>query len=280
MIVNSKFSSLYLGRKESWKAPFDQDVCYVQKYAIGEEIRIQFICYTSKLTAKYINDNGEEVPLDMETLQLESGINGKRLNEIVFSIDTEGAYKLVITNGVDEAYSQFCILPVEELENTVLISYTHRRNEYDTIFINPDGTQKNFNFRIEGGLYPGDKVQAVENEIFRDQRFEPYQTAAESYEISTLTIGTKKGVPGWVGNKINNIFKLSNILVDGIDTTRNESSIPELISQSSYYPLYVFKLKVEQPDEERIDMSDPIDVLGTENRILVITENGNNYILI
>lgn len=253
MIVNSKFSSLYLGRKEKWKASFDQDVCYIQKFATGEEIRIQFIGFTEGFTAKYTNEAGIDTAVEVTTLYTDTGgYDGRILYEIVFSIDTEGRYQLSITNGSDEVYTQFCILPVEELENTVLISYAHRRNEYDTLFLNEDETRKVFNFRVEGGLYPGDKIQTVENEIFRDQRFEPYQTAAESYEISVLTIGTKKGVPQWVGNKINNIFKLSDILVDGVETTRNESSIPELISQSSYYPLYVFKLNVEQPEEDRI----------------------------
>lgn len=256
MIVNSKFSSLYLGRKEQWKASFDQDVCYMQKFAIGEEIRIQFIGFTAGFTAKYIDEKEVSIPVEVKTLYTESGYDGRILYETAFSVNKKGAYQLQITNGSDEVDTQFCILPIEELENTVLISYTHRRNEYDTIFLNEDETRKVFNFRIEGGFYPGDKVQSVENEIFRDQRFEPYQTASESFEISVLTIGTKKGVPQWVGNKINNIFKLSDILVDGIETTRNESSIPELISQSSYYPLYVFKLNVEQPDEDRIYGSD------------------------
>lgn len=257
MIIVSKFSSLYLGRKSGWKASFDQDVCYKQKFAIGEEIRIQFVGFTDGFAAKYTNEKGIETDVEVATLYIdESNYDGRILYELVFSIDAEGTYQLLLTNGVDEVSTIFCILPIEKLDNTIAISYTHRRNEYDTIFINDDNTKKVFNFRVEGGFYPGDKIQAVDNETFRDQRFELYQTAAESYEISALTIGTKKGVPQWVGNKINSIFNLSDILVDGIETTRSESSVPELIQQSSYYPLYVFKLKVEQPDEDRIYASD------------------------
>lgn len=257
MIVNSKYSSLYLGRKEDWKAYFDQDVCYVQKFAIGEEIRIQFTGYTDGFTAKCIDAKQIETDIDVNLLYTDTNsYEGKRLYEVLFSIDIEGLYQFVLTNGSDEAVAYIRIASSEDLSNTILINYTHRRNEYDTLFFDAEGNRKIFNFRVEGGFYPGDKVQAVENEIFRDQRFEPYQTAAESYEISVLTIGTKKGVPQWVGNKTNHIFKLSNILVDGIETTRNESSIPELISQSSYYPLYVFKINVEQPDEDRIYSSD------------------------
>ncbi|MBD8389669.1 hypothetical protein [Dysgonomonas sp. BGC7] len=260
MIINSKFSSLYLGRKENWKASFDQDVCYMQRYAIREEIRIQFIGDSGGFVSKYISKSGDEVIVPVTALYLEPDIYGRVLYEIVFSVETAGLYSFMLTNEVDEVSTFFYIAQPEDLADTILLNYTHRKNEYDTIFIDEDGVDKRFNFRVEGGFYPGDRVQAVENEIFRDQRFEPFQTAAESYEISALTIGTKRGVPQWVGNKINSIFKLSDILIDGIETTRNESAIPELIKLGTYYPLYVFKMNVEQPDEDRI-------YSGTSNRI-------------
>lgn len=252
MIINSKFSSLFLGQKQTWKAPFDQDVCYIQKVAVDEEIRIQFIGFTPDFSAHYISQKGLIIPLDVELLYTHTGNDGKRLYEVLFSVDTVGVYQFILTNGSDKASTHFCVEAPENLTDTLLFNYTHRRNEYDTLFVNPDGTPKVFNFRVEGGFYPGDKTQAIENETFRDQRFQSYQTAAESYEIAVLTIGTKKGVPQWVGSKINNLFKLSDVLVDDIETSRNESSTPELIQLSPYYPLYVFKINVEQPDEDRI----------------------------
>jgi hypothetical protein len=141
--------------------------------------------------------------------------------------------------------ARFAIKSIGELCDTVLVSYTHRRDEYDTKFL-----QRVFNFRIEGGIYPGDRTQGLDNEVFRDQRFMPHQITAETYEVSVLTVGTGKGVPQWVGRKINDIFKLSDVRVDGVRTVRNESSVPELIQLGVRYPLYVFKLNVEQPDEE------------------------------
>lgn len=265
MIVNSKFSSLFLGKKESWKAPFDQDVCYMQKFAIGEEIRIQFIGYTAGFTAKYVNEKGDEIPVDVKLLYADSGNEGKRLYEIVFSVVTEGVYLFSLTSEKDKATSVFYIGSLDKLKNTVLVTSTHRKDEYDTIFLNPDGTQKLFNFRIEGGFYPGAKVQAVENEIFRDQRFEPHQTAAEAYEISTFTIGTKRGVPGWVGNKINHIFNLSEIYLDERLAVRNESATPELVSIGGNYPMYVFKMQVELSDEEVIYKEGEYLELSTDN---------------
>ena len=271
-IINSKFSSLYLGSKEQWKAPHDQDVCFLQKYATNEFIRIQFIGTASNFTAKYTSDKGVAVPTSVELLYVYPDDSGKRLFEVLFSVSTEGVYELAIESGIDKFYSYFCVKPASELKNTILINYTHRKNEYDARFVNGDGSARRFNFRIDGGIYPGDKAQALDNEIFRDQRFSPFQTAAEAYEVLTLTIGTARGIPQWVGNRLNHIFKCSDILIDGVATTRNEASTVELIQLGSYYPLYVFKLKIEQSDEEGVDSVANIQP-GQANRL--VTNNGN-----
>jgi hypothetical protein len=259
MITNSKFSSLSLVKKAQWKAPFDEDVCYIQKFASGEEIRIQFISSVTGFRTGYIDKSGHDVPVDVSKLY--SAGDG-HLFEIVFTVSMEGEYAFYIMGSSfynPEAFAEggsaaicgnvytarFAIKSFNELCDTVLVSYTHRRDEYDTEF-----SQRVFNFRIEGGIYPGDRTQGLDNEVFRDQRFMPHQITAETYEVSVLTVGTGKGVPQWVGRKINDIFKLSDVRVDGVRTVRNEGSAPELIRLGVRYPLYVFKLNIEQPDED------------------------------
>jgi hypothetical protein len=280
MIINSKFSSLYFGNEGAWKAPFDQDVCFVQKYAVGEEVRVQFVGFVDVFRAEYRDEKGTVTPVGVSLLYKN---DDRRLFEIVFSIHSAGVYELVVTSEIDEASSVFCIVEPEELkDSTVLLRYTHRRNEYETVFVNEDGSRKVFNFRIDGGIYPGDKTQALENEMFRDQRFNPFQTAAESYEVSVLKIGTCRGVPQWVGNRIQNIFKLSDVSIDGVEATRNESSVPETVQLATKYPLYVFNISVEMPDEERVYPPDSVEydnLLLTNSGVPILT-NGGSYILV
>lgn len=252
MIINSKFSSLYLGRKEDWRAPHDRDVCYIQPFGINEEIRIQFIAYTTGFTASYMSENGTVRAVTVTQLMNYADDDGTRLYECLFLVSEVGRYRFTVTNGSDIGEADFSILPDEEISNTILLNYTHRKNEYDSMFLNSDGTLKVFNYRVEGGFYPGDKTQALFNEMFRDQRNSPFQLSAAAYEIATLTIGTKKGVPQWVAGKVNSIFCLSDVMIDGRPAVRNESSIPELVTVGDYYPLYVFKLNVELSNEDRI----------------------------
>jgi hypothetical protein len=97
--------------------------------------------------------------------------------------------------------------------------------------------------------------------------------------VSVLTIGTKRGVPQWVGNRINNIFKLSDILVNDVETVRNEGSTPDIVQVGSDYPLYVFKLNVEQPDEEIVqleEIEEDENLLVTNADIPIVTNNELN----
>jgi hypothetical protein len=269
VIKNSKFSSLSF--RDDWQAWFDAQACYIQKFAVGEEIRIQFTSADTGFEAKYIDDENEsEIPVAITALITIGNIT---LFEAFFTINTPGIYRFELTAGLcDPLTAYFCIKPIEELEGTVLLSYTHRKNDFDTIF-----SGRKFNFRIEGGIYPGNKTQAVENEIFRDQRFHPYQTSARSYEISTLTIGDTDGVPQWVGNKISHIFDLSDVEIDGVKSVRNESSTPELISTGVNNPLYVHKISIEQSDEDTHTLIDYYKFL-TNNAGAYIRDNNNNNI--
>ena len=262
MIVNSKFSSLYLGCKNEWKVPFDQDVCFIQKYAADEELRIQFTGNEQNYYAKYISCSGVETNLAVQLLYTDP-VTGYGTFEIFFSISEIGIYCFEISNGTEKVVSYFKIADDVELENTILLRYTHRKNEYESIFINSDNSKKYFSFRIDGGIFPSGKSQAIDNNFFRDQRFTLHQISAQAYEISVLTIGSTKGVPQWVGNRINHIFSLSDISIDGIETKRNEGSTVEIVELSKYYPLFVFKLNVEQSDEEKITLGEEDDGGGT-----------------
>jgi hypothetical protein len=284
-IKNSKFSSLSF--RDDWQTWFDTESCYIQKFAAGEEIRIQFTSRDTGFEAKYINENEAETDLTGGLGRLKEITDGETtlfLFEIVFTVNTPGLYRFELTSGLaDPVGTCFRIKEKEELKGTVLLSYTHRKNEYDTMFFNSDGTRKTFNFRVEGGIYPGDKTQHVENEVFRDQRFNPHQTSAMAYEVSVLTTGASDGVPQWVGNKINNIFLLSDVEVDGIRSVRNESAAVELISTGTGNPLYVHKISIEQPNEDVHTLIDHYGFLTTNDDTCIKdndknNDNNNNYI--
>jgi hypothetical protein len=269
-IINSKFSSLSF--RKDWKTRFDEQKEYVQKFAVNEEIRIQFRADAVNFEAGYADKNGNETPVNV----LEIYTDGENyIYECSFSVPSPGIYRFTLMNDwVEVVDAYFRIRTPDELHETVLLTYTHTENDFDTIF-----EDRTFNFRIEGGIYPGDKTQSVENEMFRDQRFTPFQTSAKAYETSTLTIGSAKGVPQWAGNRINHIFCLSDVKVDGVRSTRSESSTPELISIGKYYPKFVYKISIEQSDEEiHIGINEYGSLLDTDGNFILTTDYDSIFI--
>jgi hypothetical protein len=253
----SKFSSIaFQAQQYSY---FDEPACYIQKFSRWDSLRIQF-SFTDRTSLPVIRQfvlvfklNGEvkysvqsEIAYqsdneDVTSIISEFKLNLSRLDENLYDVEIQNESTIIRQTKIQ-------ILLPRELADTVLIECTNYINDFDTIF-----TGRSFSFRVEGGIYQGEIEQNIKNETFRDQRYKSYQLSAIPYQTKTLTIGTCDGVPQWVGNKINWIFSVSNVYVNSIATTRSEDSVPELNELGQYYPLYVFKLNVEQEDYDSVD---------------------------
>lgn len=277
MITNSKYSTLFLGSDESWKTFFERDVCYFQKVATTDQIRIQFSGYSSIVTANYENEMGDITSIQVTELIYDQK-TGKRQLECFFSVKTAGFYRFNLFVGSTKASAIFKVITEEEKKGTILLTYSHRKNDYDTIFRDENGARRVFQFRVDGGILPSERAQSVENEIFRDQRHDPHQTAAQAFEVSTLRIGSSRGVPTWVGNKINHIFCLSDIFIDGNQAVRNEGSAPSIVRLLENHPLYVFKINIEMDDKETIKGEQAIEkyYLTDNAGKMITTNNGSN----
>jgi len=168
-------------------------------------------------------------------------ITGLTAGCYVFSIDQNGINTL---HPVKTAY--FRVLDDADLKDTVKFSYTHDMNEFDTAFVNGDSSRNAFEFRVEGGFLSNSHEENVESEDFRTQRNEQVQLSALPYTVKTLTLGTNTGVPLWVAEKVNHIFSLSEVMVNGVYHVRSGNSIPEQTELMMKNPLFVYKMNVEE----------------------------------
>lgn len=268
-IVISQFSSLRFTKDKV--LPFYDKAQYVQRFAIGEDMRIQFTADSDDpFTAKYTNQAGIDTNVPVKNIYQDGEL---KILEVFFNIPQSGIYTFSILNGyITVVSAPVCIQAIEDLEDTFLLEYTHRKNDYNTIF-----EDKTFRVRFEGGIRPEDISQALDNNMFRDQRGNPLQTAAIGHQVKILTIGNTNGLPQWVADKVNNIFNCSNVTLDGISIVRNESSVPELVKLNDYYPMFVHRLNVEQTDEEyHTGIDEYAYVLNTDyNRVM---DTDGNYI--
>jgi len=94
-------------------------------------------------------------------------------------------------------------------------------------------------------------------EEFRDQRYVSKILSSTAFEKKTLTLGGGMGVPNWVARKINLIFSLSSVHVEGTPMVRSDGGAVELTEIGKYYPLYIYKIVLED-GEDNEDTGDGI----------------------
>lgn len=278
----SKYSSLSF--YHNWRTPFEIDQCYIQKFATTDSIRVQYtesssISLTIKLKNLTTGDVTDITPSVINNYE-QDGI-AYTVSEVLLSGLSVGHYSFEFYRYNDLVdRSVFCVQDIDDLEKTILISYTNREDNYDAIFTEGEDSFKVFEWRIEGILMPSETTFFVDNEYFRDQRAITKQLYANPYKKDTLTIGDGFGVPVWAAEKLNLIFSLSDIWVDGESYVRSEGSTPQVTKIQYMYPLYVYKIEVEQSDFYNEIVGLPIlKILGTESLAVLLTENSNGLII-
>lgn len=99
-------------------------------------------------------------------------------------------------------------------ENTKLYEATNTFNDKGVVFVNPDDTLKKASFRVEGMLRS--PVPKSQDEDFEDQPYNLTQLSSIPYTNITDLIGYNEyRLPFWVIEKINLLYSLNKVQVDG-----------------------------------------------------------------
>ncbi|SHF49640.1 hypothetical protein [Dysgonomonas macrotermitis] len=278
----SKYSSLSF--YHNWRTPFEIERYYIQKFSITDNIRVQYTITDSispNLFLTNLTTGEKEVITPTAIYTYEEDEINYTIFEILISGLSVGRYSFEFYRNNDLAdRSVFCVLDPDDLIDTVHISYTNRDDNFDTRFIEGEDSYKVFEWRVEGAFMPSETTFFVNNESFRNQRGEETQLSASPYKKDVLTIGDGFGVPVWAAEKLNLAFSLSDIWVDGDSYVRSEGATPQITKILYMYPLYVYKIEVEQLDFYNDIINIPrLKVLGaTAGVVLGIDENTGIHI--
>lgn len=271
----SEFGSLNF--RHDWRLHFQYPVGYVQRFLPSDNIYVQYSAvgqYVGNLQVWLTDGYGNDLQrLSVSTIKIVDG----------FAVDTVDWPKTPLTAGAYTlqfrlaqykrviAWAPFCI--VDELQDSVLFSYTNFRDDFDTVF--PDDTE--IDFRVEAVWLPGDMSFLVKSESFRDQNGFTHQLSALPYETRILTIGggiNAFGVPNWVARKVNNIFSCSSVYIDGEEYVRSDGATPERTDIATDYPLFMYKITVEPQSGLTVRPLPEALLLAAEDGRLIITEDG------
>lgn len=173
-------------------------------------------------------------------------------NALFFSTLDEGRYYFIIRvpfGTPPEFYDEWISEPIEiraVWEDTILIEYSSTINTLDVIF---EQFRQTFSFRIEGALInPKDYVNRVTTQ---DQAAKTIPLSADAYSGATLSIGGNGGfVPDWAFKKLNSIFTLDVMRLDGFPYTANQGASIER-QYIPDYPLFSGAIEVVEADPEK-----------------------------
>lgn len=249
LVSVSDISSLNF--RTDWKLPFQQNVDFVSQFLPSDPMQVQYITLDSSINVYLENHSTGEIKQLYPTL-LEEGLDYKYYNLSINNsqVVTDTCFTLFFATAPDDApilSSEFEVCM--ELPGTVLLKYTNRRDEKGAIFSGVDP----FYFRVNAVFLPQENSFESEAEDFRDQRFNKKILSSHSYEKKTLTIGPSFGVPNWVGRKINIIFSLSSVWVDGNFMVSSGEGSVSINVLGNDYPRYIYKIVLEDSEEEIVE---------------------------
>ena len=272
----SRYSSLNFSE---WKHYFEIQEDYRQVFSQTDVITVQYSVPTgTSIVLKLYNTENETI-ITPSLLLSNTTTDFYQFQLTGLEID---CYRIEIYfSGNVISYCRFDVLDDIELQDTVKLTFSNYRDEFGYEFIKE--TQNTFDFRCEGGFLYQDNTFQSDTETFRDQTFNIHNLSSYPYETNTLTLGTSRGVPDWVGRKANLIFSCSDVYVNGFKFERADGAEIEREDIMGAYPLYVFKLELEPSDFYNdsfvLSSEDVINSLLTEDGNEVITEDSNIIIL-
>ena len=171
----------------------------------------------------------------------------------------EGFYFVdgTISKGVDTKYVFFEVYQGEELladsinyclnpyddRRIKTITFTHYENDYNAVFKFANSA-KTFSLSVDCGFIPNDFQSKTQREDFEQQDMMNDLVSARPYAIEPITFGTSKGIPNWLAHKLNIIFLLSDVKIEGETVTRASGAEMELVERTNN-GLGVYKLNLQ-----------------------------------
>lgn len=223
--------------------------------------------------------NGTRIPgplyPDVRIIPGDVNAQGQQMRRITWSffiddyVTTPGHYCWYLrVNYLDGSFEELAGLPMDiqhKHENTVLIEYTHRTNDFDVWF---EGIV--FSYRINANnTYFQDKLERL---TFRNQKANLRLLYARNWAIWNFEIGFPgEGINSWDQKKIYNIFKCDETYIDGVRFLMEEEAEFDLVDYGNRYPLKKMKVQLVEYNQ-----SDSLTV-GSAGTITVMRLGVDGY---
>ncbi|KAF0196005.1 MAG: hypothetical protein FD166_2732 [Bacteroidetes bacterium] len=241
---------------------FEEDRIYLQKFVRNiDEIYFQVHVIPDFVTSIgfYLEGvDGTTLPLTGSSVGSLNGYDIWHIYSDNFWTLPAGVYFVVlevtVNMGLDDIVKKYVSEPVkmvESLPESLLIKYSHGRNEFDFAFY-PDGTpesKRSYFLRIEGGVMSDGFNPGSKDSYFVDQDREVLLLDSRPFNVYEFTFGPGSGLPNWMADKINRILSLSDIRINNESYVKNEGAKLEPVRDKGY-PLAGWKIEMVKSETD------------------------------
>lgn len=230
---------------------------YCQKYCFGDNPGLQFITHYTGLwsgASIYLVDINNTTIDQWYLFNTESAYGGTIYRWFSgFGTYTEGVYflrvKLANDTGALCSFLSEPILLAATHENTVKIIYKHDLNDFDCLFFVLGGTYyPGFMMRIEGGVKLDGVSPGGNYTMFQNLDLNPVMLNSTPNTVFRFTFGNNQGIPNYLADKLNRIFSLSTVTIDGVGYARAEGAKLEASGRDQVYPLNIWTVDLVQSE--------------------------------
>lgn len=224
---------------------FQEERDYYQTFQAGDTIYFQAVSDFGAVQARLINCSGDILVTGVTTAITNTFYTTPNIAygcTINLTGVTTGYYYVQAVVGVGSLEIRLISEPIyidTDIENTILFEYTHNKNAYGAIFQN----KETFHFRCPAILT--DFQPGVNEIVFEDQPANVVRLSSTPFRSYKLIIGDAYGVPDWVADKINRIFGMDKIWLDGQQFVRADGAKLER-NGNRLYPMAGWTLEVRE----------------------------------
>lgn len=137
-------------------------------------------------------------------------------------------FKLSFGSPVQKIFLSDCFIISENIENTLVLEYTHYKFKGDIIF--------------ETGFTPYLRLAATlkykqplsKDILYEDQILDESLLKSDPYDLYTLYMSDPAGIPDYLVKKLNWLFSCSTVLIDGRQYTKSDGAKFEEASEDDY----------------------------------------------
>lgn len=288
----SLFSSLNVD--PAYRHDFEDPVDYCQTFSIEDIITLQALATSANpdIIPEFHLTGNSTVSLTPTVYPSDKDGYSILYVDVSSMVNAPGNYLLSVYDRenllhIENFYFRVLSETDEELNDTVRIRYSHNINEFNARFIN-DSTPLYSDIRIEGAFRRYAETHNNQTDYFRDQDYYPNQLSSYAYTARTLSMGDSAGLPGWIGEKLNYIFSLSDVTI----TTNGEersyvrhdgAQVTVETIETDKYPMYIYSVEVEKKVDRfgiyPFEYNKEFKYVGAPHNIYDIGYNGSVYII-